>query len=309
MRFAGRALVPQLLGLFLVAAAISGCDLTKLTANTTVDVFAEAAPAFDQHWDYEFAGQAAPGSIIQLEGVWRITPDNEVLLLQLAKSYTGYAYGWVEDDLEQVDPMDFQREEHLRQRARLMYIRARNFAFRAIRNEEDGFDAAREAGLESFEQWLDENFDDAEDAPILLWAGYSWGSAINVSRDDPMMIADLPFAKALVEHSVELDPTYYNAAGLTFMGVVTAEELGGDPENAKPLFERALDITDRRALIVQYNYAKSYAVRTQDRELFESLLNEVLEAGDVLPEARLANKIAKRRARRLLRQADDLFVE
>lgn len=287
----------------------SGCDLTKLTANTTADVFAEAAPAFDQHWDWEFAGQAAPGSIIQLEGIWRITPDNEVILLQLAKSYTGYAYGWVEDDLEQVDPMDFQREEHLRQRARLMYLRARNFAFRLIRLQEDGFDESRGAGLESFQRWLAESFDDEEDAPMLLWAGYSWGSAVNVSRDDPMLIADLPFAKALVQRSVELDPTYYHAAGLTFMGVVTAEELGGDPENAVALFDRALEITDRRALIVQYNYAKSYAVRTQNRQLFDELLNEVLEAGDVLPEARLANKIAKRRARRLVRQGDELFVE
>lgn len=289
------------------AMLASGCDLTRLTANSTANLVEEAAPAFDQHWDYELAGQAAPGSILQLEGIHRVVPDNETILLQLAKSYTGYAYGWVEDELERVDPMDFQREEHLRHRARLMYLRARNFAFRLIRLHADGFDDAYGSGLEEFRRWLRETFEDPEDAPMLLWAGYAWGSAINVSRDDPMLIADLGFAKALVEHSVALDPTYYNAAGLTFLGVVTAEEPGGDPENAVPYFERALEITDRKALIIQYNYARSYAVRTQNRQLFDELLNEVIEAGDVLPEARLANKIARRRARRLRARADELF--
>lgn len=293
--------------LVLIAALGSGCDLTKFTADSTANLFERAAPAFNEHWDYEFAGQAAPGSILQLEGIWRVTPDNEIIMLELAKSYTGYAYGWVEDELERVDPMDFDREEHVRTRARLMYLRARNFAFRLIRNEADGFDEARAGGLPEFERWLREEFDDEEQAPMLMWAGYSWGSAIGVSRDDPMLIADLGFAKALVERSVELDPAYYNAGGLTFMGVVTAEELGGDPEQAVQYFERALELTDRKMLLIQYNYARSYAVRTQNRELFDRLLTEIEEAGDVFPEARLANKIAKRRARRLRQSAGELF--
>lgn len=298
---------PILLAFLCLPLASAGCDMTRLTANTTANVFAEAAPAFDEHWDYEFAGAAAPASIIQLEGMYRIVPDNEVILLQLAKGYTGYAYGWIEDELEQVDPMDFEREEHLQHRARLMYLRARNFAFRLIRLNEEGFDEAYQAGLGDLQRWLRESFDDEEDAPMLLWAGYSWGAAINVSRDDPMLIADIGFAKALVERSVELDPEYYNAAGLTFLGVVTSEEIGGDPENAVAYFERALELTDRKALVIQYNYARSYAVRTQNRELFDGLLTEVIEAGDILPEARLANKIARRRAFRLQDRADQLF--
>ena len=285
----------------------SGCDLTKFTADSTANLFQEAAPAFNEHWDYEMAGQAAPGSILQLEGVWRVTPDNEIILLQLAQSYTGYAYGWIEDELELIDPMDFEREEHIRTRARLMYLRARNFTFRLIRNEADGFDEARSAGLPEFQAWLREEFDDEEDAAMLLWAGYPWGSAINVSRDDPMLIADLGFARALVERSVELDPTYFNAAGLTFLGVATAEGLGGNPEDAVQFFDRALEITDRKFLLIQYNYARSYAVRTQNRELFDRLLAEVEEAGDIHPGARLPNKIAKRRARRLRQTADQLF--
>ena len=53
--------------------------------------------------------------------------------------------------------------------------------------------------------------------------------------------------------------------------------------------------------------AKFYAVMVQDRALFRRLLEEVINAGDVMPEQRLANQIAKRRARRYLDRIDDLF--
>ena len=287
-----------------------GCDLTRLTANQTAGLFERAAPAFDQHWDYEFAGQAAPASIMQLEGVLRVVPDNEALMLELAKGYTGYAYGWLEDELERVDPMDLEHQDHLRQRARLMYMRARNLGFRLIGQREDGFDEVRAGALPAFEAWLAEECDDAEDAPMLFWTGYSWGSAINMARDDPEMIADLPFARALVERSVALDPGYYSASGLTFLAYVKADfpqALGGDPEGGRALFEQALERTHRAVLVVQVNFARSYAVQTQNRELFESLLHEVLEAGDVSSEARLVNKIARRRALRLLNNADEFF--
>jgi hypothetical protein len=195
-------------------------------------------------------------------------------------------------------------------RARWMYLRARNVGFELLRSSADGFDDARAGGLPAFERWLDAEFDDAEQAPALLWTGYSWGSAINVSLEDPELIADLGMAKALVQRSVELDPRYYNAAGLTFLGYAEAgfpEALGGNPEAGQRSFERALTLTERHALIIQVNYAKSYAVATGNRELFVQLLEEVVNATDQGNEVRLSNKIAQRRARRYLANIDQYF--
>ena len=60
--------------------------------------------------------------------------------------------------------------------------------------------------------------------------------------------------------------------------------------------------------MVQYLLAKGYCVQVQDRELFESTLREIIDAPpDLYPEQRMANEIAKRRARRLLGRIDDLF--
>jgi hypothetical protein len=52
--------------------------------------------------------------------------------------------------------------------------------------------------------------------------------------------------------------------------------------------------------MVQFTYAQTFACGTSDRALYESLMKEVIDAGDVDPKERLENAIAKRKARRYL---------
>jgi len=60
--------------------------------------------------------------------------------------------------------------------------------------------------------------------------------------------------------------------------------------------------------MTQLYYARTYAVTTQNQPLFESLLKQIEEASlDILPEARLANVVAKQKARKLLSQENELF--
>ena len=295
------------------ALLLGGCDVPRFAADSTAGVIERAAPAINAHWDYDLAGAAAPGSILQLEGLLSVAPDNEVLMLQLARAYVGYSFGWVEDELDRADPMDFQRQDYLQTRARLMYLRARNWMFRYLSQEMDeGFDEARRGGLESLQHWLQEHCTEPEHAEPLFWAGFGWGSAINMSREDPEMIADLSFAQALIERSRELDPDYFHAGATTFLAVVKSsfsEALGGRPEEGRALFEEALERNGRHAHLTQLNYARTYAVITNNRELFETLLREIIDAPDQGNEVRLGYKIARRRARRRLSQVDDLFYE
>jgi hypothetical protein len=191
-----------------------------------------------------------------------------------------------------------------------MYVRARNLMFKYIELEKGGFDEARTEGLESLERWLEEECDDPEDAPMLMWAGQAWALGIAISLEDPDMVADLSAAVAIIEKSAELDERYENSAALAMMAIIKSdfpEAIGGDPPRGRELFERALELTDRKILLIHLNYARTYAVRVGDRELFDSLLSEIIEAGDVSPSNRLGNKIARRRAIRLRSQADDLF--
>lgn len=304
-----RRLLP--LVLVLGALPLGACDLTRFTANTTADMFSRAADGIESHFDYDLVGDALPGNIIQLEGVYRIVPDNEALGLTLIRAYVSYGYGWVEDEVEQAqDAGNFEEEERLLGRARLLYERGRNIGLHLMRLRDPGIDAALTGGHEGFVEYLNRRFTSAADVPLLFWTGYAWGSAINAGKDDPELVLDLPIARSLVERAVELDPSYYNYSGLTFLGVVDAslpEALGGNPERARAYFEQALEATERKFFTVQFSYARTYAVQTQDRNLYIRLLREVVDGGDPEPEARIANRMTRRRAIRWLNRVDQYF--
>lgn len=288
--------------------ALGGCDVAKFTAESTVGLFGRAAPAFESYWDYDLAGEAVPATIVQLEGILRIVPDNDSILAQLSQAYMGYAYGWVEADVEELEfEGEYEEADVQRARTRTMYLRALDLTRDRIRLRNPDVDAAVEGTVEDLETWLHEAFVDEQDAEVLLWHGYAWGSYINSAKDDMEAVADLAYAKAFVERSIELDPDYYHAAGYTFMGVATASEMAADLDEAKVYFEKALDRTERRALLTQVNMARFYAVKTGNRELFDTLLTEVMDAQDPLPEARLANRMARQRAAMYIKNADQLF--
>ncbi len=292
----------------LCIVVLGGCDVAKFTADSTAGLFTRAAPAFESYWDYDLAGEAMPATIVQFEGILRVIPDNDSILAQLSQAYIAYAYGWVEADVEQFEfEGDYEEADAQRQRARMMYLRSIDLTRHRIRLRDESVDDAVNGTVEDLEAWLHATFVAEKDAEMLLWHGYAWGSYINTSKDDMEAVADLAYAKAFVARSIELDPNYYNAAGYTFMGVATASDLGADMDQAKAYFDKALARTERRALQTQVNMARYYAVKTGDRELFDKLLTEVMDAEDPLPEARLANVMARERAALYIENADQLF--
>lgn len=286
----------------------AGCDVTKLTAESTAGLFERAAPAFEEYWDYELAGEAVPATIVQLEGILRVAPESDPLLSQLAQAYFGYAYGWIDVDVEALEfEGKYDEANAQRRRARTMYLRSKDLSmYRISLVHPDVYDASR-GSIEELVVWLQESFTQKSDAALLLWVGQAWGAYINTAKDDMVAVADLPYAKAFVERSIELDPDYYHAAGYTFLAVATASELAADMDVARAYFEKALVATERRALLTQVNMARYYAVQTGDRGLFDELIAEVLDAGDVLPEARLANRMARERAELYTEYVDQLF--
>jgi len=286
-----------------------GCDITKsLTAPSTAHLFHRGSPAIEQYWDYETARDGFPATLLQLEAIGSIIPENEHILYLLVQSYVAFGYGFLEDRVEELEAagqMDAAEEQ--RTRARQAYTRGRDLGFHWIQIDHEDFLEAKGNGLENFEAWLEDEFDDEEDAEVLFWTGYAWGSYINLSLDDISAIGDLGFAKAMVQRSVELDPRYFHSAGLTFLAVAESQELSGSMDRAKEYFERAMEQEERKSLVVQLNMAKYWAVKAGDRDLYVQLLNEVIGAGNPDPTQRLNNVIAQRRARRYLAQADDQF--
>ena len=110
---------------------------------------------------------------------------------------------------------------------------------------------------------------------------------------------------------LEKDEAYFYASSHLALGSLYASRpklLGGDPEKARAHFERCLEITKGKFFMAYVYYAVTYAVQVQSKELFSNLLHKVEEGSlDALPEQRLANAIAKQKAKNLMAKISDLF--
>jgi hypothetical protein len=303
---------PFALALALVPAV--GCDfVARVAANESAVVASRASRALESHWDPVLVGRGLPGTILQLEGLYAVVPENEGLGLQLAQAYASYSYGWLEDEAQDAEARgDFEAQSEIQGRIRHLNERARNIALHHLRRRDSGIDAAIAAGPEALSAYLTTHFRSPGDAEILFWVGYPWAGAIQASQGDPALVLDLPTARAFVERAVALDEGVFHHGGLTMLAALQASlpvEMGGDPGQGREMFERALQVTHRQFFAVQLTYAQTYAVSTQDRALFITLLREVIDGGDPDPSVRLANRISRNKAIRLLRRVDQLFVQ
>ncbi|HEY6726458.1 MAG TPA: TRAP transporter TatT component family protein [Polyangiaceae bacterium] len=289
-----------------------GCNMTQLAVETQAEVMEQAFPAIEEQTDYEFARDGIPANLVQIDGLLKVQPDNERLLMLATQGFTSYAYGFVEDDMQRAELAgDLEASDRYRARAREMYLKGRDYGLTLLRLMQSDFPEELPRDPDQLKKVLNELFTEPEQAPALFWTGNAWGSAINISRDDPALVADLPFTTVFVERSVELDEKYYHAAGHVFLGVANSalgESMGGDPEKGRGHLEKALALTGRKATLVQVNYAQAYAVQKNDKALFTKLVNEAIETPIPKGDLALPNTIAKRRAERLLAQVDTLIM-
>ncbi len=301
-------------GLLIASFSIGLGACSQFAANSTVRIMAQASPALQSFSDPALAEASLPYSITQMEGLLLVVPNNTSLRINLMRALGSYGFGFLEERLEVAERADDEeRMEHYRSRATAMYLRAKAVGFETLTQEEDGdggADGAVRRGIDAWRSYL-QRFDDREQVGMIFWTGYAWARHINLNKNDPDVLADLPFAIAIFERALQLDPTYMNYAPCAAMAAYysrAAPSLGGEPERSRELFERAINGTQRHFLTYLVLQARAYAVMVQDRALYRRLLEEVINAGDVMPEQRLANQIAKRRARRYLDQIDDLFA-
>ena len=138
----------------------------------------------------------------------------------------------------------------------------------------------------------------------------AWAGWIQARSEDWNAVADLGRVKPLMARIVELNERYDHGGPRLYMGVfetLLPPALGGKPELGRSHFQRAIEISAGRHLLVKIFYAESYARLVFDRELHDRLLNEVLAADPNVEGLTLMNTIAQAQARDLLASADAYF--
>lgn len=252
------------------------------------------AAATARQADVPLAMQAAPAFLLMLEGLLDSNPNSERFLLEGARSYT--AYGTL---VAMSDP----------ERARALYARGMQLGLRALRRRDDKVAALPNRPYAAFADITRHLHRD--DVPAVFWAASSWGAWISASTDDMSALAQLPKVVLLMDWVVAQDETFEHGAAHVFLGVYHAAlppMLGGRPDEARLHFERAIEISGGKDLMARVLMARYYARQVFDRELFRSLLQQVVASRvDEVPELTLQNSAAQQQARALLEDIDELF--
>ncbi len=280
--------------IFIVAVFLfEGCIQT-IALRSMSGILDNGLAAFNEESDLQLAHEALGSNLKLIEAMIKSDPENEQFLTFAAQGYYAYALAFCEDDSVE--------------RAREFYLRAKEYGMRIL-NKNKKFKDALNGDITQFRDAV-KTFD-KDDVPAIFWTAFSWGSYVNITRTDVVGLADLSKVNALIEFVAEKDPSFYFGSAYLFLGIIegsTPKSLGGNPDKSKEYFEKCFALNGGKFLMAQLYYAKTYAVATQDQQLFESLLKQIEDASlDILPEARLANVIAKKKARKLLAQSNELF--
>ena len=281
------------LALFVPVFLFAGCIQT-LAVSTVGNIAYDGFSAITEEGDLQFAEKALPGNIKLLEVMLKSDPENKHLLTLISQGYSSYALAYLEDSLQD--------------RARDFYMRGRDYGLRMLRQDAE-VARALDGTIDDLKAVLAKR--DKDLVPAAFWTAFGWGSYIYLSLDNMDAIGDLPRAEALMEFVAKHDSTYYYGGAHVFLGTLFGARprmLGGNPERSKAHFETALRLNGGKFLMTYVYYARSYAVQTQDEALFSELLAKVDSASlDILPAFRLANAIAKQKARLLMSRRSDLF--
>lgn len=282
----------KLILILLLGFFLSGC--VKLALHFSPSLISNFTKTLFEECDPELAKNSLPADLKLMEGLLKNDPDNSQLLTSLCMGFAGYAMLFVEEE----NP----------ERASLLYLRARKYGLMAI--GENSFSSKKSgSNTEIIRKKLSEF--EKEALEPLFWTALSWNAWINLNLDKPAALAQLGIAQSLLERVLEINPGYFHGLPYVLMGSILAARpklLGGSPPRSKDFFEKAMYLSHGKFFLVHYYYAKYYAVRIQDKDLFTNLIKEVEAASPCeLKEVCLINAVMKQKAKYLIERSEEMF--
>jgi predicted anti-sigma-YlaC factor YlaD len=289
--------------LLLVAAVLSACSVKRTAVDIVGDAISGGSGVYASDDDPDLVREAIPFGLKTYESLLAVSPEHRGLLLAAANGFVGYAY-LLQQEADEIEAADLAGARALQGRASKLFIRGRDYAMRGLEVAHPGFGAAFAA-----DQATALALTTKADTAFLYWAGAGWAGALGADKHDTGLIADLPSAGALVGRVLVLDETYDDGAAEEFFVTYEGSRPGGSVEAARDHYRRALALSHGERASVHLALAEAVAVREQNLAEFRSLLQAALAVDpDRVPQLRLVNAVAIRRALWLEQRTPDLFV-
>ncbi len=268
----------------------SGCSV--FISSATVNMTDNLSYAIINNNDLATVEAGAPAYLLMIDSLLHGDPDNESLLQAASTLYTAYTDVFIKD----------------KERAKRLTGKGLGYALHALCLRRSDACVLRDSNFQEFEKIIGDM--KTEDVPSLYALGAAWAAWIQARTQDWNAIAEISRVEAIMERLVELDEYYQDGGAHLYLGALTTflpPALGGKPDIGRRHFERAIEISGGRNLMIKVMYAREYARLIFDRELHDQLLQEVLKATPDVPGYVLSNTLARQQAEELLDSAEDYF--
>ena len=291
------------LAMLTVVILASGCSVQRFAANQIGDTLAAAGTTYSADEDPDLVGAALPFSLKLMESVLASTPEHRGLLAATSAGFTQYAYAFVQQEADAIALEDTERAWVELNRARRLYLRARDYGLRGLDVAVPGFSATlRTTPAAAVAQA------GAAEVDLLYWTAASWAAAVALGKDDPSLVADLALVSALIDRALAVNADWDRGAIHSFLvtyEMARPDIMGDRIAGARSHFDRAVLLSQGKAAGPYVSWAESVCLPREDRVCFGEMLQAAMKIDpDDEPATRLANTIYQRRAAWLLANVD-----
>jgi predicted anti-sigma-YlaC factor YlaD len=236
-----------------------------------------------------FVGKALPSIIKGNEKKLEKNPGDKMLILETGRYYISYANAFVDGPAGMLPSEQHEKKAAEKKRAKELYLR----------------------GVEVLE--TAEDVDD--DVDFLYWkaAGVLAAFALDPFDYSSGLGSKLAGSIAMLRRAYEINPDYNNGAldeMLFRINISLPAELGGDKAEAKQYYDRALEKSKGLRPGIFITWAQNVSIASQDYTEFKAMLERALAINPNKDKANaLANKLDQRKARWLLENAGNFFID
>jgi hypothetical protein len=249
---------------------------------------------------------------------------NLELLGVLIKGYAGYAFA-VPETLSFGDELEGRDDSFHKKNAIFFYTRALDYGLSYFTNKEISRSDLLNLDENKLHKVMDKELDE-EDYMAVLFTAQSWGSLINLQKDNVALISQVPQVKALFDWVCSKNPEIENGVCDIFYAQYEASRprmLGGNPEKALTLYHAAIKKRPMHLLIriglIQYLYLPAFEGEKYEQEAkvlrdefakWENQNRETLENNSeykAVEHLNLFNAIAKKRFEMLEKNKKKIF--
>ena len=258
---------------------IYSCSVEKIAIKKTSLMIDEGISDIYSEKNLDYIKNSLPANLKLMEILYK-KEQNPILLKNLTMGFCGYAFAFY-------DEKKFERND---------------FYLKGIKYSDDYI---QKQGLKDKKTIQQIDFD------ILFWNLFCKSAYVDSNRDDINALVYLNEIEETAQKLNSINPSYFYGSVSTILASIYSRKpklAGGNPEKSKEIFESVINSKDGKKLLMNHLfYAKSYAITVLDEELFDKLINYIIEYSNPTDELGFFNEIAKIKAKKLKEEKNEIF--